>query len=313
MPDRTRAAVRKRVLDPVERLSEILFGLIMVLTFTGSLSVATAERAEVREMLIGAIGCNIAWGLIDAIMYLMACMSERGATHQTVLAIRKAGSATEAHGAIREQLPPLIAAELRHEELERIRSSIHNLKLPTARSVLHADDFTGAAGVFLIVIASTFPVIAPFMFIDDAAIAIRFSNAVAIAMLAMIGYGYGKAAGLSPWWMSEPPWSFWASCWSPSPLRLAASRPGTEPAHAPGSFGSGCVADELDAAEGPLRACAVRHREADENGIRGIRREPADSIVPVDPDADVPVLRRVPVKIEDAGRAHLHVVADLCP
>ena len=44
----------------------------MVLTFTGSLSVATADRAETRAMLIGAIGCNIAWGLIDAIMYLMA-------------------------------------------------------------------------------------------------------------------------------------------------------------------------------------------------------------------------------------------------
>ena len=30
----------KRVLEPNERISEVLFGLIMVLTFTGSLSVA---------------------------------------------------------------------------------------------------------------------------------------------------------------------------------------------------------------------------------------------------------------------------------
>ena len=60
------------MLEPIERLSEILFGLIMVLTFTGSLSVATADKGEVQVMLIGAFGCNIAWGLIDAIMYLMA-------------------------------------------------------------------------------------------------------------------------------------------------------------------------------------------------------------------------------------------------
>jgi hypothetical protein len=33
----------------------------MVLTFTGSLSVADAGRADVRAMLIGALGCNLAW------------------------------------------------------------------------------------------------------------------------------------------------------------------------------------------------------------------------------------------------------------
>ena len=52
-----------RVLEPIERISEVLFGLIMVLTFTGSLSAAESGQAEVRAMLIGAIGCNLACGL----------------------------------------------------------------------------------------------------------------------------------------------------------------------------------------------------------------------------------------------------------
>ena len=68
----------KRVLEPTERFSEILFGLIMVLTFTGSLSVATSGREDVKEMLIGAIGCNLAWGIVDAIMYVMNSLAERG-------------------------------------------------------------------------------------------------------------------------------------------------------------------------------------------------------------------------------------------
>jgi len=55
-----------RVLDPVSRATEILFGLIMVLTFTASLNVTEASRADVRLMLIAALGCNLAWGLIDA-------------------------------------------------------------------------------------------------------------------------------------------------------------------------------------------------------------------------------------------------------
>jgi hypothetical protein len=56
-----------RVLEPGERISEVLFGLIMVLTFTGSLSVAEAGREDIRTMLVGALGCNLAWGIIDAV------------------------------------------------------------------------------------------------------------------------------------------------------------------------------------------------------------------------------------------------------
>ena len=63
---------RARVLDPIERVSEVIFGLLMAMTFIGSLSVATAGREEVRTMMITALGCNLAWGLADAVMYLVA-------------------------------------------------------------------------------------------------------------------------------------------------------------------------------------------------------------------------------------------------
>ena len=82
----------KRVLEPYERISEVLFALIMVLTFTGSLSVAGADRAEVRTMLIGALGCNLAWGIIDGILYLMGCLSEKGRGIRTLRALRKAAA-----------------------------------------------------------------------------------------------------------------------------------------------------------------------------------------------------------------------------
>ena len=67
----------KHALDPIDRVSEVLFGLIMVLTFTGSLSVAEAGREDVRTMLVGALGCNLAWGVIDAVFYLMGCLAEK--------------------------------------------------------------------------------------------------------------------------------------------------------------------------------------------------------------------------------------------
>src|SRR5215218_1355049 len=89
----------KRVLEPQERIAEVLFGLIMVLTFTGSLSVAEAGREDVRTMLIAALGCNIAWGIIDGILYLMGCLADRGRS----VAMRKA---------VRQTTDPQRATEL---------------------------------------------------------------------------------------------------------------------------------------------------------------------------------------------------------
>jgi hypothetical protein len=195
--ERTRSA-----LEPIERLSEILFGLIMVLTFTSSLSVATAERAEVRMVLIAALGCNIAWGLIDAIMYLMGCLHARGADLKTIMAVRSAGSAQKAHAIIRESVPAVVALELRPEELERIRSRILGMDRLPAQPRFHRDHLRGALGVFLIVVMSTLPVILPFLFLNEMPIAIRLSNAIAVAMLAFIGFAYGRASGLPPWWTS---------------------------------------------------------------------------------------------------------------
>ena len=77
----------KRVLEPIERVSEILFGLIMVLTFTGSLSISGVGHDTVRTMLIGALGCNLAWGLIDGVFYLMGCLTEKARALMTLLAV----------------------------------------------------------------------------------------------------------------------------------------------------------------------------------------------------------------------------------
>jgi hypothetical protein len=191
-----------RVLDPVERLSEVLFGLIMVLTFTGSFSVATADRAETRAMLIGAIGCNIAWGLIDGIMYLMHSLNRRGVERQTILTIRTARTREHAHTVIRENVPQPVADELHPDLLDRIRTRIAEMPVAGRKARLDGDDFRGALAVFLIVVASTLPVIVPFMFMQDLSAAMRISNIIAVAMLAVIGFAYGRASGLSPWWTS---------------------------------------------------------------------------------------------------------------
>src|SRR5215475_9450030 len=115
------------VLEPVERLSEILFGLIMALTITGAVSVATADRLAIRTMLLAALGCNIAWGIIDAGLYLMARIGERGRNALSVRTVRETANREDAHRLIVDELPPLIAPALQPAQLDLIRERINTI------------------------------------------------------------------------------------------------------------------------------------------------------------------------------------------
>src|SRR5512138_3429235 len=117
----------KRVLEPSERIAEVLFGLIMVLTFTGSLSVAESGREDVRTMLIGALGCNIAWGIIDGVLYLMGCLAEKGAQLSTLQSVRSARDPETAHRAIADAVPPALASVLKTADLETLRQRLNEL------------------------------------------------------------------------------------------------------------------------------------------------------------------------------------------
>src|SRR5687768_7402172 len=130
----------RRVLEPIDRVSEVLFGLIMVLTFTGSLSVAEAGREDVRTMLIGALGCNLAWGLIDGLLYLMGKLSEAGHGLRTFRAVREAADAQHAQRLIAGALPPLIASILEPAELAAMHQRLQALPEPPLRARLRKRD-----------------------------------------------------------------------------------------------------------------------------------------------------------------------------
>ncbi|HEY7112142.1 MAG TPA: VIT1/CCC1 transporter family protein [Thermoanaerobaculia bacterium] len=189
---------RLRVLDASERFGEILFGLIMVLTFTGSLSAAESGHTEVRTMLIGALGCNFAWGIVDGIMYILDNLGQRGRGLLTLHRVIGARSPETAHGLIAEALPGPVASVLRPDELESIRKRLADLPEPPRRGGLVRDDFLGALGIFLLVFLSTFPVVIPFLVMRDAMAALRVSNVIAIAMLFVGGYFLGKSSGYKP-------------------------------------------------------------------------------------------------------------------
>lgn len=218
MPDQ-RPPRTQRLLQPIDRISEILFGLIMVLTFTGSLRVIEADRAieavavidgdadgigavsrlEVRAMLIGALGCNTVWGLIDAVLYLMGSLFEKGRNLTILRTVRGTADPRQAEQLIADALPEVVASVLDSTELRSLHEKLRRLPEPPRRPSLDKNDWLGALGVFLLVFLSTLPVAVPFLFLDDIDLALRLSNTVAIAMLFIAGYAYGRCIRRNPW------------------------------------------------------------------------------------------------------------------
>jgi VIT1/CCC1 family predicted Fe2+/Mn2+ transporter len=168
----------------------------MALTITNSLGVA---RGDLHTMVSGALGCNLAWGLIDAAMYLMTELSDRGRAALALRGVREATGADEARRIIAEALPPVLASVLRHDDLDIIRQRLSALAEPPDRPRLVWKDWLAAVGVFLIVFLSTLPLVLPFAFIDEIRLALRVSNGIAIAMMFASGYALGRHSGQHPW------------------------------------------------------------------------------------------------------------------
>ena len=188
-----------RVLDPIDRYAEVLFGLFMVMTFTGTLSVATAGRSDVRTMLIAAIGCNTAWGFVDGVMYVLRNIVARGREAVVERAIRGASVPEDGHRLVAEAIGPMAEA-LDPPALERVRQfALGRAAQPAPGPAVTGSDLKGAFAVFLLVFASTFPVVLPFIFIADVQFAKRLSAAIAIAMMFRCGQQWGRHAGLKPW------------------------------------------------------------------------------------------------------------------
>src|SRR6185369_5594869 len=182
-----------------ERISETLFGLIMALTFICSLGVATGTNINIQTMLIGALGCNLAWGIVDGGLYLLARINDRGDKVLTLRAIRKAPDPEAARRVIADALPPELSAMLPAEQLESLRQRLQQLPEPAPGPGLTKRDWVGALGLCLLSFLSTFPVVLPFLFLSDARLALRVSYAVAIVMLFGCGYVFGMRSGLRPW------------------------------------------------------------------------------------------------------------------
>ena len=189
----------ERHLDPASRLGEILFGLIMVLTVTLTASFTIADgKKGVHQLLLAAIGSNVAWGIIDASMYIMNAMVVRRGKIRLVEAVQRASDPEAALVLSQNRVEPELQELIGPEKAEAFSRSVlkHIVGARIAkRGIVTREDFYGALASFWLVFVSCLPAAIPFLIFSEPQVALRVSNFLLIAGLFYVGQKWAEYAG----------------------------------------------------------------------------------------------------------------------
>lgn len=199
-----------RLLDPIDRLSESIFSILILLTFTlafriiklGADPTQPIPSTYVNELLIGAAGATLAWGIIDGIMYALMAMFERGERHRLLRQLQTAHTDDEGIQVVANELD-YILEPITGEQQRRMlyQDVLEHLRDGTAQPVgLTREDIAGGFGSVLVAIIAVLPSFVPFLlFYNNPVLAIRVSNIVSFVVLFGLGYQWGKYTGADPW------------------------------------------------------------------------------------------------------------------
>ena len=191
-----------KYLDPASSLSELLFGLIMTLTFTLAAGIMLQEegREGARQLLIATIGCNIAWGVIDGFFYVLGQVFERGRRRRLMQQVRETTDDNYAVTLVAEELDDIVGGVMTLGERQgfyrRIVQKVRTGVIPPAR--VTREDVFGAIASFWLVFLASLPAAVPFLFIDEPWVALRVSNALLLAMLFYAGYAWARYTMAKP-------------------------------------------------------------------------------------------------------------------
>ena len=190
-------------LDPGSHMGEALFGLIMALTFTlgANLVIQEEGREGTRQMLIGLLGCNLAWGIIDGVLYVLGCAFERGRVQRIGYEVRKARNPDQARRLVAGELDELLAPLTDPQQRDALYSAIvQRVKTePTLPEPITREDLLGGLESGLLVFSCSIPAVLPFLVFDQPQVALRVSNTILLALLYYLGYRHARHTLAKPW------------------------------------------------------------------------------------------------------------------
>jgi hypothetical protein len=197
-------------LDPIDRLSETLFALMIMLSFTLAIRVslladgphAPVSAEYVNRLVITMLMVIVGWGAIDGVMYALLAVFDRGEKQRLLVRIQTAATPDEGIEAIAEKLDPILEPITRAAQRQMLYEDVlAHLSDSQPKPVgIRRDDLIGAVGCVLVAVISVLPSLAPFVVLrDNFMLALRASNLVSFAMLFAVGWGYGHYSRMNPW------------------------------------------------------------------------------------------------------------------
>jgi hypothetical protein len=199
-----------RLLDPIDLLSEAVFSILIVLTFTLAFRIlkldgdpgALASGSLGTELFIAVLGATVAWGVIDGIMYALMSVFERSERHRLLWYIQDAATQEEAVEVIAEEfdhiLEPITGEEQRRMLYQDVLAHLHDGQ-PRPVGV-QREDIAGAMGSVLVAVVAVLPSLVPFLLLpQQPGLAIRISNVISFLVLFGIGFSWGRHTGTNPW------------------------------------------------------------------------------------------------------------------
>ena len=195
------------LLDPIDTLSEVIFSVLILLTFTLAFRIFMMDgqvvtKEYVDDLLWAALGATVAWGIIDGIMYALFEVLGRSERRRLLWHIQAAHTPQEAIEAVANEfdfiLEPITSEPQRQTLYNDILDHLHGSQ-PRAVGLKREDLTGGLASVLIAVLAVTPSFLPLIIFQNDQALAIRLSNVVSFIVLFLAGYEWGRYTGTSSW------------------------------------------------------------------------------------------------------------------
>jgi hypothetical protein len=186
-------------LTPSERLSQALYSLILVLTVISAVEITISRDQQTSStLLFAALGTSVAWGMVDAVVYVLTGLHERNHHVRVVSRVKKRpkiDAIRQIEDELEDSLIGVLDIEERDRIVEQVYSTMHNAT--PKRQGVTKDDVLGGIASFLISFIIVLPPVMPFILTLPLDYAIRLSNFIAVAMLFIVGYVSGGMGGMN--------------------------------------------------------------------------------------------------------------------
>ena len=145
-------------------------------------------------MLIGILGCNLAWGIIDGVLYVLGSVFERGRLRRVGFGVRAAASPEEARALVASELDPVLEAVTDPAQRSQLYGSIA-LRLKESGPGLERDPQgrpARGACQWLARVPVQFSGGPAVPAIRRTDVRLRVSNGILLALLFLVGYRHAR-------------------------------------------------------------------------------------------------------------------------